>query len=533
MSPRPTWIERGTDGRPYFVRKKPESSTARQILSQTLLPKLESVRSLLPTFRDSRQNRHVADAEAKTQRALPAPNTSNSTQAATPQPPAPMAPAVPPSQAQPQPMTMYLLPPQQSQNQSDPKQSNNNQANTVQPLSQFLPGPLPPGVFPFPPHPLAAQPPNVLFPPPLPFLPQYGPFTMPHSDPAQGPVHNLGQPHGAQVQVPGIHNATSAPAEMRYKCEICGRYRSARYHYRHPIPPGQSPAKTICRKCREQATDSESEETSDSDDYKGSRSRRYKSRRSARSQKHRSRSRAPRGQPRTSDRDYERYSSPSYSGSDSPNSQRPPRREERRRYRRLESPISEVIGNTRRLRLSPIGGRAYYERNQRHHNGQRVEERENRQYVSGRSRPPSRASTTGPRVLRRQYSDPFVRTARLDDPAISRHGQADDDFHTRRRERYSPQRGPSPPWMRQTSMPSHPTPGRHQQGLDGANHEHRVDRGEHQDAVLRSPSRSTRRGRSAHREVNHGYEGDYVPFSQNSESPDQILQMRAPTSTLQ
>lgn len=51
-----------------------------------------------------------------------------------------------------------------------------------------------------------------------------------------------------------------APAsdEPRYKCSICGRFRSPRFHYKHPIPPGQFPAKTICKKCREDGTDSES-----------------------------------------------------------------------------------------------------------------------------------------------------------------------------------------------------------------------------------------------------------------------------------
>ena len=50
--------------------------------------------------------------------------------------------------------------------------------------------------------------------------------------------------------------------ELKYKCSVCGRFRSPRYHYRHPIPPGELPRPTVCRRCREAATDSE-----DSDSY--------------------------------------------------------------------------------------------------------------------------------------------------------------------------------------------------------------------------------------------------------------------------
>lgn len=45
--------------------------------------------------------------------------------------------------------------------------------------------------------------------------------------------------------------------ELKYKCSICGRFRSPRYHYRHPIPPGELPVQTVCRRCRHTGTDSE------------------------------------------------------------------------------------------------------------------------------------------------------------------------------------------------------------------------------------------------------------------------------------
>ena len=51
------------------------------------------------------------------------------------------------------------------------------------------------------------------------------------------------------------------PDELKYKCSVCGRFRSPRYHYRHPIPPGELPRQTVCRKCREEATDSEDDDS--------------------------------------------------------------------------------------------------------------------------------------------------------------------------------------------------------------------------------------------------------------------------------
>jgi hypothetical protein len=47
--------------------------------------------------------------------------------------------------------------------------------------------------------------------------------------------------------------------DLKYKCAVCGRFRSARYHFRHPLAPGQLPGTTVCRKCRNTATDSEDE----------------------------------------------------------------------------------------------------------------------------------------------------------------------------------------------------------------------------------------------------------------------------------
>ena len=44
--------------------------------------------------------------------------------------------------------------------------------------------------------------------------------------------------------------------ELRYKCTICGRFRSPRYHYRHPLQPGQIPPPTVCGRCKRSRTPS-------------------------------------------------------------------------------------------------------------------------------------------------------------------------------------------------------------------------------------------------------------------------------------
>lgn len=52
----------------------------------------------------------------------------------------------------------------------------------------------------------------------------------------------------------------SAPS--KHSCAACGKFRSARYQYRHPLAPGETPRPTLCRKCVKQHTSSEeSDET--------------------------------------------------------------------------------------------------------------------------------------------------------------------------------------------------------------------------------------------------------------------------------
>lgn len=46
-------------------------------------------------------------------------------------------------------------------------------------------------------------------------------------------------------------------APAKHTCAACGKFRSARYQYRHPLAPGETPRPTLCRKCIKQHTSSE------------------------------------------------------------------------------------------------------------------------------------------------------------------------------------------------------------------------------------------------------------------------------------
>ena len=65
-------------------------------------------------------------------------------------------------------------------------------------------------------------------------------------------------PYPVPYPVPAPIPVASA-IEMKYRCSICGKYRSPQYHYRHPLLPGQEPAPTVCRKCRRSRTPSTDE----------------------------------------------------------------------------------------------------------------------------------------------------------------------------------------------------------------------------------------------------------------------------------
>ncbi|KIX98914.1 uncharacterized protein Z520_05375 [Fonsecaea multimorphosa CBS 102226] len=510
MSRRSTWIERGPDGRPYFVRKKSDTPSAKELFSLELLR--QSARSFFSS-RDSRQNHHVQCVTTTDgPLALPAPTSPDHPAPSGPHPAPPMAPT---SQAQPQPVTMYLLPPQHGQNQTNSRDKGNGQEHAINPPAQFIPAPLPPGIFPigpFPPHPMGPQPPT-LFPPPVPFAPPPQSFL---ANPPGGspciPTNTVSaqtQQYGPQVPFQG---PIAAQGDARYKCEICGRYRSARYHYKHPIQPGQLPGKTICRKCREQATDSEDGDSSDG--VQSPRLRRHQSRALPRrsssmykSQRHRSRSRArSRGRAKLIDYDDRSCRAPSYSESTSSSLEEESSGSGRGRYRRGKTADRELFRHTRRLHLSPLGERTFYDgdsEGRRRNYEDNLKGGEYEEATARRPRSRLRQPTPGPRILRRQYSDPFVGIPAIEDHAGSRQHFNWGAAHTRPRERYSPQRGPTSFRSGYESGPVHHAT-HHSQGVDDSENDHESDHHRH----VRLRSRSAQRGSHHRRHMIHEYDDE-------------------------
>ncbi|KAK5408184.1 hypothetical protein LTR07_009967 [Exophiala xenobiotica] len=172
MTSHSAWIERDSQGRPYFVRSRPKRLSIRQLLVQKLLSRKD--RSLF-SFRDSRQNHHIQYHPGGKPPEIPAP-ASNSPHSPQPydRPPTPGPPQMAPtSQGQPQPVNMYLVPPQQ-QNPEPPSSHvhNINAAYQHNPPSQ-------PPFMPYVPSPMHLLPPHV--PPAFPGPPfqQQMPFSMP------------------------------------------------------------------------------------------------------------------------------------------------------------------------------------------------------------------------------------------------------------------------------------------------------------------------------------------------------------------
>lgn len=364
MNPRSVWIERGPDGRPYFVRKKSSLPSTRELLAQAFLPR--SARSRLLS-RDSRQNRHVVCINPVSHPlVLPAPGSPNPFLPHAPFHPPPMDPT---SQAQPLPVAMYLVPQQQNHNQNQTQNQQNSKNQSAQPPANIMNPPPPffsvplPGMYPIPPDPFAAHPPTIL-PQPVQFPAQH--LTQQPLFPTTliGAVPIQNQPLGSAA---GIRPPIAPLPETRYKCDICGRYRSARYHFKHPIPPGQLPAKTICRKCQEEATDSEEESTLDSDESHRSRRRHFRGprRRSTSGSKRRylspSRARSV-GRRRLIDDGHTSFRRSSYSNSSTSGSERERGGDRGRRYRPFGPSTTDLVRHARRLRLSPREERVYHDR---------------------------------------------------------------------------------------------------------------------------------------------------------------------------
>ena len=239
MRPGDAWIERGPDGRPYFVRKKSTLPSTRDLLSTALTPFRQNSFSFPRSF-GSR-----LPAPVNNQLYLSAPPNSFLHQhniASTSDP-----------------LNMPLRP------FSYPSESSNNQQGN----SHQSPGILKPSPSLYPvPHPAMypGTPPGTM---PI-FNPAYNPqgqlqlAQMPHAFPTHHAGAYAGQPFPTGA---GIMNPPRLPtaAELKYKCATCGRFRSARYHREHPLPQGALPGQTVCRRCQDEAKDSDDESSTSSD----------------------------------------------------------------------------------------------------------------------------------------------------------------------------------------------------------------------------------------------------------------------------
>lgn len=229
MEPGTTWVERGSDGRPYFVRKKLKLPSTRSLLADALAPKRRS----LSLFRHPKKDFLTTSGPVSTPLSFPARTTGSSVgRSTTPV----MLPSQPEGVMYPLPYPApYLAPPQTSQE------------NRVPSVQQHLLGHAPRHQF-------------------VPFG-MYSPgLTSSHSFAAQ-PL-----PPGPRALSPPC--AITAD-DSKYKCSMCGRSRSPRYHYNHPVPPGELPKNTTSSRCRDTGTESEEsyESTGQSTRYSRNRSR--------------------------------------------------------------------------------------------------------------------------------------------------------------------------------------------------------------------------------------------------------------------
>lgn len=246
--PSSVWIERGPDGRPCYVKKK------------TAVPSLR--KKFAEAFDEIRQ---------RTQQPSSTTQNQSSTQTAT-------APTQPTSSTS------------NSRSQSDMTNQDNQLAKNAQPQGQiphmaYYPGHLQFQAF----NPYqfyhncgAASNPYAAYQRPFPAVPP----GFPQLAQAQGNSNPTSQATtSAQVQAPtttvaqqdfmtaaqadatklAMAQMTMKPDGLKFKCIICGRFRSSRYHLKHRLASGQLPGPTICRRCRKHTTDSE-DETSDSEE---------------------------------------------------------------------------------------------------------------------------------------------------------------------------------------------------------------------------------------------------------------------------
>ena len=258
MRPGDAWIERGPDGRPYFVRKRSKLPSTRDVLSTALIPFRQASFSS-PSFFGSRLT-----APERNQLYLPAP-------------PNPFVHHHDPNSTS----DPLAMPPRSSSYSSE--SSNNQNGHSHQPRGILKPSPQ---LYPVP-HPAMypGPPPGTM---PM-FNPAYNPQSqlqlaqMAQTFPAHHAGAYTGQPFPTGTQIMGPPRLPTAD-DFKYKCATCGRSRSARYHREHPLPQGALPGRTVCRRCQEEETNSESESSTSCNSREERQRRRRRRRERSRSQ---------------------------------------------------------------------------------------------------------------------------------------------------------------------------------------------------------------------------------------------------------
>lgn len=349
--PSSSWIERGRDGRMYYVKEKAALPSLRRIFSDAWY---DLCRSRNPFLRGSLVSNPPTNAD------LPAPAIAHEPQhSPTPRPKSALKqrkeqtsnmfsksrPATPDVKRNGQPQVYHFtdhppFPPPLLQENIGPGARASTPGPTTQPPRYAFPQPriypyIPPGMQPIQ-QPVARQEPG----PSSHGAAVLGNAATPFSYPHYPYPSNQGQ---AITNPIAVH-----PDDLKYKCTICGKFRSSRYQWKHRVPPGQLPRPTICKNCRAEATDSEDEDTDSYEerDYRHRAKGRKKSSRTpiARSPRPRSRARSiSRASRRDLSHDYH-AARPRYGSSvESTSSDEERRHRARSRKRRPQSDSGEVV----------------------------------------------------------------------------------------------------------------------------------------------------------------------------------------------
>lgn len=365
------WIERGSDGRPYYVKRRPAIPSLRQKIAEAFRefrqrpqvpttkpasapssPQLTPAPANTPASHSSasskehksslKQKPQAHPEMARTKTPIPTPNTPSQPNFQGQFNPYHHLPFVPP----------FSPPP--IHNENFPGAAQNPLSSAVVPHYNTPH----PRMYPYVPAGTQAltAPHGPVQHMNVPAMHHGGPTTI--SQASQCPNMFAPVPHGQNLVNP-LHLNADNP---RHKCSNCGRSRSARYHWKHQLTRGELPGPSICRRCRKEVTDSEGESTDshrERDTRSRSRPRSYlRSQSRARSQRPRSRARSS-SRPNYRNVDFDYYATRRSEETSSESDVSEPRITRRRKSRmhRSRQPSVEVVRYVDRPSQSRARGR--------------------------------------------------------------------------------------------------------------------------------------------------------------------------------